>query len=114
MTTPRKTRRTLPSLHTEELAIIAPVDMYGEIAVAAKCYAMAFDVTSKSMHIVTEEQVPLGELLDISISLQGQNGAHNLKGVARTIAACDHQPGFVVGVELVPEDQAGRWRQQFH
>lgn len=109
-----RTRRNLHSLHTEELAIIAPVDMYGEIAVAAKCYAMAFGVTSKSMYILTEERVPLGELLDISISLQGQNGAHSLKGVARTIVACDNQPGFMVNVELVREDQAGRWRQQFH
>jgi hypothetical protein len=109
-----RTRRTLPSLHTEELAIIAPVDMHGETAVAAKCYAMAFGVSSKSMYILTEKRVPLGELLDISISLQGQNEAHSLKGVARTIAACDHQPGYVVGVELVPEDQAGRWRHQFH
>ncbi|HEV2321609.1 MAG TPA: hypothetical protein VGT42_04535 [Gammaproteobacteria bacterium] len=110
----RKARRTLPSLQTEELAIIAPVDIHGEPVMEAKIYAKVADVSPRSMHIRSDNPVALGEVLDISLSLQGQDGAHNLKGIARTVSPCDNDSCYVVGIELLPEDQPARWRQQFH
>lgn len=110
----RKQRRNLPSLHTEELAIIAPVDIHGEPMVEAKIYAKVADVGPRGMYIRSDSPVALGDVLDISLSLQGQDGAHSLKGIARTVAACDNDSCYVVGIELLPEDQPAKWRHQFH
>lgn len=109
-----RTRRNLPSLHTEERAIISTADVHGEGSIAQKCYGIALSLSAGALHILTEDPVPTGELLEISISLQGQDLSHNLKGVARTVTACDHQPGYVVGIEIVPDNQAARWQRQFH
>lgn len=98
----------------EELAIIAPVDMHGEPVVEAKIYAKVSDIGLHGMYVRSDNPVALGEVLDISLSLQGQDGAHNLKGIARTVAACDHDSCYVVGIELLPEDQPANWRHQFH
>ena len=49
-----------------------------------------------------------------TISLQGQGPSHNLKGVARTVMACDHQSGYIVGIEIIPDNHAARWQRQFH
>ncbi|HEU5398352.1 MAG TPA: hypothetical protein VFV77_03660 [Gammaproteobacteria bacterium] len=110
----RKQRRNLPSLHTEELAIIAPLDTHGEPVAEAKIYAKVADLGPRSMSIRSDSPVTPGEVLDISLSLQGQNGAHSLKGIARTVSACDNDSCYVVGIELLPEDQPAKWRHQFH
>jgi hypothetical protein len=104
-------RRNLPSLHTEERAIVTS---NAGSTTDLKCYGIALSLSSAALHLLTDEAVPMGELLDVSISLQGQDQSHNLKGVARTISACDHQPGYVVGIDIVPDNQAARWRHQFH
>ena len=107
-------RRTPPRLHTEERAIISIMDVHTE-APASKCYGIALGLTSEGLHILADEPIPMGEMLDISISLQGQGPAHNLKGVARSVSACDHQPGYIVGIDIVPDNQAARlWQRQFH
>ena len=106
--------RNLPRLHTEERAIISTMDVHSE-ALASKCYGVALGLSSEGLHILAEEPVPTGEVLDISINLQGQGPAHNLKGVARSVSACDHQPGYVVGIEILTDNQAAQlWRRQFH
>jgi hypothetical protein len=109
-----RTRRNLPSLHTEERAIISTMDSYGEGTAASKCYGKALSLSAGALHILADDPVPMGELLEISISLQGQDLSHSLKGVARTVTACDHQPGYVVGIEIVPDNHAARWQRQFH
>lgn len=107
-------RRNLPRLHTEERAIISTLDAHDE-ALGLKCYGIALGLSSEGMHILADEPVPTGELLDISISLQGQDLSHQLKGVARSVSVCDHQPGYIVGIEIVPDNQAAAlWRRQFH
>lgn len=110
----RKARRTLPTLHTEELAVIAPVDSHGETAVEDKVYAHVSEITPRGLFLRADQPVAQGQLLDISLSLQGQNGAHSLRGIARTVCACDNDSCYVVGVELLPEDQPYGWRHQFH
>ena len=107
-------RPRLPRLHTEERAIISTMDAHNE-AVALKCYGIALGLSSEGLHVLTDEPLPTGELLEISISLQGQDLCHNLKGVARSVSTCDHQPGYIVGIEIVPDNQAAKlWRRQFH
>jgi len=106
--------RNLPRLHTEERAIISTMDIHSE-APASKCYGIALGLSSEGLQILADESVPTGEVLDISINLQGQGPAHNLKGVARSVSACDYQPGFIVGIDIVPDNQAAQlWRRQFH
>ncbi len=109
-----RTRRNLPSLHTEERAIISTMDSYGEGSIASKCYGKALSLSAGALHILADEPVPMGELLEISINLQGQDLSHSLKGVARTVTACDHQSGYIVGIEIVPDNHATRWQRQFH
>lgn len=109
-----RNRRILPNLHTEERAVISTVDVHGEGSIASKSYGVALSLSSGELHILADEPVPTGELLDISISLQGQDIDHSLKGVARSISTCDHQPGYIVGIEIVPDNHASRWRRQFH
>ena len=107
-------RRNLPDLHMDERAIIWTTDVHGEGSTALKFYGVALSLSSGALHILADDALPMGELLDISISLQGQDIRHNLKGFARSVAACDHQPGYVVGIEIVPDNHADRWRRQFN
>lgn len=108
-------RRNLPSLHTEERAIISTMDGQGEGSPVLKCYGIALGLSSDGLHILADEPIPTGEPLEISISLQGQDLSHILKGVARSVTTCDHQPGFIVGIEILSDNQAARlWRRQFH
>lgn len=109
-----RTRRNLPDLHTEERAIISTADVHGEGPMAQKCYGIALSLTAGALHVLSDEPLPMGELLEISISLRGQDISHNLKGVARSVSVCDHQPGYIVGIEIVADNHATRWRRQFH
>ena len=110
-----RTRRNLPSLHTEERAIISTMDSYGEGSIASKCYGIALSLSAGALHILADEPVPTGELLEISISLQGQDLSHSLKGVARTRHGLrPPASGYIVGIEIVPDNHATRWRRQFH
>lgn len=107
-------RRNLPDLRMEERAIISTTDVHGEGSMASKYYGIALSLSSGALHVLADDPLPMGELLDISISLQGQDIRHNLKGFARSVAACDHQPGYIMGIEIMPDNHADRWRRQFH
>ena len=110
----RHTRHTLPSLYAEELAIIAPVDTHGETIVEAQVYVQVSEITSRTLFLRAKRPVAPDELLDISLSLQGQDAALNLRGIARIVLACDTDSSYIVGVELPPDDQPADWRHQFH
>jgi hypothetical protein len=106
--------RKIPSLHMEERAIIRTWDRHGDGAQVSKHYATALDLTSQGLQIYSSTLVPIGEVLDIDISLQGQERTHTLKGVARSVAQRDDNRGYVISVELVDDHHADKWRRQFH
>lgn len=109
-----RARRTIPSLYMEERAIIRTRESQEADPAASKHYATALDLTSQGLQIFSSSKLPMGEILDIDISLQGQDRAHTLKGVARSIAHCDDARGYIISVELVDDQHADRWRRQFH
>jgi hypothetical protein len=109
-----RNRRKIPSLHMEERAIIRTWDHRGEEAMASKFYATAMDFTQQGLQIYARSPLPIGEVLDIAISLQGQTRSYSLKGVARSISPSDDGKGYVIEVTLVEDKHAGHWRRQFH
>jgi hypothetical protein len=109
-----RARRTIPSLYMEERAIIRTRESQDADPAASKHYATALDLTSQGLQIYSTVLLPLGEVLDIDISLQGQDRSHTLKGIARSVAHCDDSRGYVISVDLVDNDHATRWRRQFH
>lgn len=107
-------RRKLPSLQMEERAIIRTWNHQGEEATMSKHYATALDFTSQGIQIYASAPLPTGEVLDIDISLQGQMRPYSLKGVARDVCKSDDASGYLISVELVPDNNAQAWRRQFH
>jgi len=105
--------RKIPSLHMEERAIIRTLDRH-EDAPSAKHYATALDLTSQGLQIYSSTLLPVGEVLDIDITLQGQDRMHTLKGVARSVSQRDDNRGYVISVELVDDKHTANWRRQFH
>lgn len=106
--------RKIPSLHMEERAIIRTWDRHGEDAQASKFYATALDLTSQGLQIYSSAFLPVGEVIDIDITLQGQDSMHTLKGVARSVSQRDDNRGYVISVELVDDQHTHKWRRQFH
>ena len=110
----RKAHRTSPALHEEELAVISTLDPESGVVMDSMGYASVLGIAPDSMRILAEEALPLGEMLQISLILQGQSGIHALKGIVRSVTPRDKRHGYVVGVELLPEDQPAGWHHQFH
>jgi len=109
----KQTRKT-PSLHMEERAIIRTWNYRGEEAMVSKHYAMAMDFTQQGLQIYASSPLPMGEVLDIDISLQGQAKPYTLKGVAREVTRSDDSSGYLISVDLVADKHHEGWRRQFH
>jgi hypothetical protein len=107
-------RQKTPSLQMEERAIIRTWDLRGGEAMMSKHYAMALDFTQQGLQIYSSNPLPMGEVLEIDISLQGQARPYTLKGVARTVSRSDDAMGYVINVELVSDKHHEGWRRQFH
>jgi hypothetical protein len=109
-----RARRKTYSLDTEERAIIRTWGQQEDIPTVATYYATTLDVSSGSLQVYSRTLLPIGEVLHIDVSLQGQHEPHNLKGVARAAHRSDDVEGYVITLELVPDNNALRWRRQFH
>jgi len=109
----RQTRK-IPSLHMEERAVIRTWDYRGEEAMVSKHYATALDFTQQGLLIFASSPLPMGEVLNIDIRLQGQTKAYTLKGVARTVSRSDDATGYLISVDLVTDKHHEGWRRQFH
>ncbi len=67
----------------------------------SKYYCTTVDISPGGLQIQTKKPFPLGEQVEITINLEGQNGAFNLSGVTRWIAPSKDEPGsYVLGIEL--------------
>jgi len=80
----------------------------------AKHYATTLHVSSGTLQVYSRTLLPIGELLHIDVSLQGQDEPHSLKGVARAAYRSDDDSGYVISLELIPDNNALLWRRQFH
>lgn len=109
-----RTRRKIRSLDMEERAIIRTWDRHEDTPTVSKHYATTLDVSSEALQVYSRTLLPMGEILHIDVSLQGQDTTHNLKGVARAAHRCDAATGYVITLELVLDNNAEVWRRQFH
>jgi hypothetical protein len=109
-----RVRRKTPSLQMEERAIIRTWNLRGEDAMVSKHYATALDFTQRGLQIYANSPLPMGEVLEIDISLQGQAKPYTLKGVARTVSRSDDGTGYLISVDLVTDRHQDNWRRQFH
>jgi len=109
-----RNRRKIPSLHMEERAVIRTWNPRGEEATASKFYATALGFTQQGLQIYASSPLPTGEVLDITISHQGQSRAYSLKGVAHSISPSDDGKGYMIDVVLVADKHTDQWRRQFH
>lgn len=109
-----RARRKTYSLDTEERAIIRTWDLEGDAPRAYTHYATTLDLTTQGLQVYSSTLIPVGEVLDIHVSLQGQDQTHKLKGVARSIHKSDDAMGYVILVDLIADNNAAYWRRQFH
>ena len=109
-----KARRKTCSLDTEERAIIRTWGQQEDVPTVATYYATTLDVSSGTLQVYSRTLLPIGEVLHIDVSLQGQDAPHSLKGVARAAYRSDDATGYVISLELVTDNNALLWRRQFH
>lgn len=109
-----RARRKTHSLHMEERAVIRTWSVQAGEPTPSIHYATTMDITSRGLQIYSRTLLPVGEVLEIDITLQGQAAPHPLKGVARSVSLSGDQPGYVVDVELVADNAASFWRRQFN
>ena len=109
-----RARRKTYSLDTEERAIIRTWNLGGDASTATTHYATTLDLTTQGLQVYSITLIPVGEVLDIDVSLQGQDRVHKLKGVARSVHPSDDATGYVILVDLIADNNAVYWRRQFH
>src|SRR5215469_5390982 len=107
-------RRKHPRLRREERAVIRQLNISGEDVTVSKYYCTTVDISPGGLQIQTKKPFPLGEQVEITINLEGQNGAFNLSGVTRWIAPSKSEPGYVLGIELINNNSMANWRRLFH
>jgi len=107
-------RRKHPRLRREERAVIRQLNISGEDVTVSKYYCTTVDISPGGLQIQTKKPFPLGEQVEITINLEGQNGAFNLSGVTRWIAPSKDEPGYVLGIELINNNSMAGWRRMFH
>jgi len=113
MTNPEE-RRKHPRLRKEERAVIRQLNISGEDVTVSKYYCTTVDISPGGVQIQTKKAFPLGEQVEVTINLEGQNGAFNLSGVTRWIAPSKSEPGYVLGIELINNNSMANWRRLFH
>lgn len=109
-----RARRKIHSLDMEERAIIRTWNRHEDTPTVSKHYATTLDVSSEALQVYSHALLPIGEVLHIDVSLQGQDTTHSLRGVASAIHRSDAAAGYVITLELVPDNNAKVWRRQFH
>ncbi len=107
-------RRKHPRLRREERAVIRQLNISGEDVTVSKYYCTTVDISPGGLQIQTKKPFPLGEQVEITINLEGQNGAFNLSGVTRWIAPSKDEPGYVLGIELINNNSMAGWKRMFH
>jgi Tfp pilus assembly protein PilZ len=113
-TTNPEDRRRHPRLRREERAVIRQLNISGEDVTVSKYYCTTVDISPGGLQIQTKKPFPLGEQVEITINLEGQNNAFNLSGVTRWIAPSKDEPGYVLGIELINNNGMAGWRRMFH
>lgn len=113
---PRSRQRSkFPSLRHAERAIVRGYSETEEDSPDSRLYVTALDVTSTGLQVCAPTALPVGEVLDLSVYLEGQDQPHTLKGITRWVGRSDGAHGYVLGIELLADHPANRaWRRQFH
>ena len=107
-------RRKHPRLRREERAVIRQLNISGEDVTVSKYYCTTVDISPGGVQIQTKRAFPLGEQVEITINLEGHPAAFNLSGVTRWIAPSKGEPGYVLGVELITDNNISNWRRLFN
>ena len=107
-------RRKHPRLRREERAVIRQLNISGEDVTVSKYYCTTVDISPSGLQIQTKRAFPLGEQVEITVNLEGHPAAFNLSGVTRWIAPSKDEPGYVLGIELITDNNISNWRRLFH
>ena len=108
-------RAKLPSLRHVEPAIVRGYSETEVYSPDSRLYVTALDVTSTGLQVYASTALRVGEVLELSVYLEGQAQPHALKGVTRWVGRCDSEHRYVLGIELLADHGANRtWQQQFH
>lgn len=113
MSRPRQRNKT-PGLRHVEPAIVRGYSGTEEHSPDARLYVTALDVNSTGLQVYTHTPLPIGEVLELSVYLEGQPQPHILRGITRWVGHSDGDQGFVLGLELLDEQDIRLWRRQFH
>ena len=107
-------RRKHPRLRREERAVIRQLNISGEDVTVSKYYCTTVDISPGGVQIQTKRAFPLGEQVEITINLEGNPSPFNLSGVTRWIAPSSGEPGYVLGIELITDNNISNWRRLFN
>ena len=107
-------RRKHPRLRREERAVIRQLNISGEDVTVSKYYCTTVDISPGGVQIQTKRAFPLGEQVEITINLEGHASPFNLSGVTRWIAPSKDEPGYVLGIELITDNNISNWRRLFN
>lgn len=107
-------RRRHPRLRKEERAVIRMLNISGEDVTVSKYYCTTVDISPTGLQIRTRKVFPVGEQVEINLTLEGYETAFNLSGITRWISDSKDEPGYVIGIELITNNSIANWRRLFH
>lgn len=113
---PRSRQRSkVPSLRHAEPAIVRGYSGTEEHSPDSRLYVKTLDVTSTGLQVCAPTALPVGEVLELSVYLEGQQQPYSLKGITRWVGRSDGAQGYVLGIDLLADHAANQaWRRQFH
>jgi hypothetical protein len=97
----------------QERAVVRTFDIRGDEVTSVQHQCLIVERTRKTLRLISDEPLPVGERVDITFELRGYGGL-TCSGIPRNLAVAYETSGYLIDVDLVQDHRAAVWHQQFH
>ena len=107
-------RRRHAEKRLQERALVRVFHISGETVTTFQHNCLIVDRSRDKLRLISEEPLPVGERVDITFNLHGDEGGRTFSGIPRNLALAYEGSGYLVDVELIRDRHAVAWNGQFH
>lgn len=107
-------KRRHPGKNRHEWALVQVFAISGDTVSALNYHCLIAERSRAGLRLISDEALPVGERIDITVDLGNSGGARTFTGIPRNLAVAYESSGYLVDVELVCDHRATAWIRQFH
>lgn len=107
-------RRRHDDRHNQEKALVRVFDLSGGDITVVQYHCLIAERSRNTLKLISDEPLPVGERVDITVDLGGSTGSKTFSGIPRSLAVAYESSGFLVDVELIGDRHVAAWQRQFH